>query len=308
MIDVVMTCGVPGCGKTTFAQEWLKKDPTNRSRANRDDIRALIGHSSQHNGAVEFEKLVTEVQDKTIWAGMKAGRSVIVDNTHLQMKYYLNMEILLQDFANQFNVPVRLLVEVLDVDYNTCLARNNARDRVVPEDVVSRMYDKFKKIKPLIKKYEKPQIIHPLQKGRLYTPGKPTAIICDIDGTVGDLSHRDPYDFSKVLDDDVHEDIVCILNTLAQHFDATIIFVSGRDISCMPDTKLWLEASGIPWDELYMRPEGDTRADRFVKHDIFMKHIADRFNVQFVLDDRDQAVRTWRNLGLRCLQVEYGDF
>ena len=95
---------------------------------------------------------------------------------------------------------------------------------------------------------------------------------------------------------------------LAQHFDATIIFVSGRDISCMPDTKLWLEASGIPWDELYMRPEGDTRADRFVKHDIFMKHIADRFNVQFVLDDRDQAVRTWRNLGLRCLQVEYGDF
>jgi predicted kinase len=309
MLEVVMTSGIPGCGKTTFAQKWLEASPTTRARANRDDIRAMIGAASQHNSTPEFEKLVGAILFKTIWEELKNGRDVIVDNTHMQPKYFFQMHELLQDFANQFKKHVRLTVEVLDVDYDVCLARNAARTRVVPEHVISKMHDNFKKIKKFIAdNYASPTIIHPQHPNTIFV-GAPNAIICDIDGTLGDLSHRDPYDFSKVLDDGVHTDIVDLLALLAEEYRGTKVFIiSGRDDSCYDDTKLWLDTHGIVYDALYMRKAQDTRSDRYVKEDIYNEHIKGKYNVRFVLDDRDQVVRTWRNLGLRCLQVAYGEF
>ena len=42
---------------------------------------------------------------------------------------------------------------------------------------------------------------------------------------------------------------------------------------------------------------------------MFDQNIAGKFNVDFVLDDRNQVVDMWRlDLGLACLQVYYGDF
>lgn len=45
------------------------------------------------------------------------------------------------------------------------------------------------------------------------------------------------------------------------------------------------------------------------KKELFEAHIARKFYIEFVLDDRDQVVDLWRNeLGLTCFQVNYGDF
>ena len=57
-----------------------------------------------------------------------------------------------------------------------------------------------------------------------------------------------------------------------------------------------------------MRPEGDTRKDAILKREIYEREIRNRYNVAYVLDDRDQTVRVWRDLGLTCLQVADGDF
>lgn len=57
-----------------------------------------------------------------------------------------------------------------------------------------------------------------------------------------------------------------------------------------------------------MRPEGDERKDSIVKQEIYEKYIKDRYNVRFVLDDRNQVVDMWREVGLKVLQVAPGDF
>jgi hypothetical protein len=58
-----------------------------------------------------------------------------------------------------------------------------------------------------------------------------------------------------------------------------------------------------------MRPEGDNRKDSIVKRELFDTHVRNKFYIDFVLDDRDQVVDMWRNdLGLTCLQVDWGDF
>lgn len=71
---------------------------------------------------------------------------------------------------------------------------------------------------------------------------------------------------------------------------------------------LWLEANNIGYHELLMRNKDDNRKDSIIKKELFDKHIRGRYDVMFVLDDRNQVVEMWRSLGLKCLQVENGDF
>jgi len=46
-----------------------------------------------------------------------------------------------------------------------------------------------------------------------------------------------------------------------------------------------------------------------LKKELYDAHVKDKYDVLFVLDDRDQVVNMWRNeLGLACFQVANGNF
>jgi len=88
-----------------------------------------------------------------------------------------------------------------------------------------------------------------------------------------------------------------------------IIFCSGRDAVCRPETEAWLDLFvGVPYEALFMRPEGDGRKDAVVKREIFDQDIRDSWRIVGVFDDRQQVVRMWRALGLTVFQVAEGDF
>jgi hypothetical protein len=52
----------------------------------------------------------------------------------------------------------------------------------------------------------------------------------------------------------------------------------------------------------------DMRKDAVIKQELFDKYVAGKYNVLFVLDDRNQVVDFWRSIGLTCFQVNYGNF
>lgn len=133
------------------------------------------------------------------------------------------------------------------------------------------------------------------------------AVIVDIDGTVATRTNRDPYDYSKVLDDAPKPDVIEVVNSLwkAGH---KIIFVTARDDSCYEDTFEWLRLHCPPFMKLYMRKTGDTRNDGVIKREIYDELIKPNFDVVCVLDDRQRVVDMWRSIGLTCLQVDYGNF
>ena len=76
----------------------------------------------------------------------------------------------------------------------------------------------------------------------------------------------------------------------------------------MGRTERWLERYGIDYKYIFMRAAGDSREDSIVKREIYEGRIAPKFNVKYVLDDRNRVVAMWRSLGLTCLQVADGDF
>jgi hypothetical protein len=139
----------------------------------------------------------------------------------------------------------------------------------------------------------------------------PPAIICDIDGTLALLGDRNPYDASQAEQDELNHPIANILEVYSHQtlFDVQILLVSGREDKYRPQTERWLKLHDIRHKQLYMRQAGDFRKDTIVKREIYARYIQDKYHVIFVLDDRDQVVKMWRQeLGLTCLQVEYGAF
>lgn len=139
----------------------------------------------------------------------------------------------------------------------------------------------------------------------------PPAWIVDIDGTValghfGEPGRRGPFDWDRVGEDDPNIPVIRVVNAVAEH-DA-IVFLSGRSEVCRDQTAAWLRGNGVATGMLYMRPADDYVPDAALKRELLWNRIAPQWNVLGVIDDRDQTVAMWRQVGLTCLQVAPGDF
>lgn len=132
---------------------------------------------------------------------------------------------------------------------------------------------------------------------------KPTAIMVDIDGTLAHMQDRSPYDYSKVMSDTLDDVIADITRKYK-----TVVVMSGRPESCREDTENWLRKHAVRFDKLFMRTTGDNRKDSIVKLELYKEHVEPNYNISFILDDRNQVVKMWREQGLKCLQVAEGDF
>lgn len=140
-----------------------------------------------------------------------------------------------------------------------------------------------------------------------YNAGKedlPFCIICDLDGTLALINGRSPYDH------EVETDIVnySVLHVLRKFNTMPIVIFSGREDKALKSSKKWLNNHMVPYTNIVFRKTGDTRKDSTVKQEMFEQHIHGKYRVLFVLDDRNQVVDMWRNLGIDCFQVYYGDF
>ncbi len=138
--------------------------------------------------------------------------------------------------------------------------------------------------------------------------GAPQAVLVDIDGTTAIMCDRSPYDETRVAEDTPNLPVIAVIHAMmrAGH---RIVFMSGRTEGCRDATEKWLiENMGGEFDGLFMRQVGDTRKDSIVKAELFDAFVRDRYAVTCVLDDRDQVVRMWRDIGLTVLQVADGEF
>ena len=124
----------------------------------------------------------------------------------------------------------------------------------------------------------------------------PAACICDIDGTLALRGERDIFDFARA-----GEDAICVpvrsVVYLAHDAGMQIIVCTGREDKYREVTEDWLRHWGVPYDQLLMRTTDDTRGDDVVKRELFEHHIAGRYDVQWVLDDRKRVKRRWVELG-----------
>lgn len=281
-MKVLMLKGLPASGKSTYAKELVSKNH-NWVRVNKDDLRAMM-NNGEFSG--KLEKQVVKTEREIAENALKIGKSVVIDDTNFNPTHEEFFRQLAKSYKAEFDV------EFFNTPLEICMIRDNERSNGVGETVIRKMYNQYLKPKPAV--YERNKSL-------------PKAVICDIDGTLAHMKDRSPYDWSRVGEDKIDPIIKNLLNTLKEKH-IKILFVSGRNEVCRKETNEWLRENGIPLAPLFMRRENDSRQDSVVKREIFERCIRDLYDIEFVLDDRNQVVEMWRSLGLKCLQVQEGDF
>jgi predicted kinase len=304
MAKITACRGFMASGKSTFAGLWVLEAP-NRMRSNRDDLRKSLFNSS---GVLSYaeEEMISKVQLEAVTAALKAGMDVIIDDTNLRLKYLKGWAKLARKLGAEF--------EVIDfeVPLSELIRRDNERGRLghraVGEDVIRQAWSRFSNpFVPVVLEDE------PTASG-LYVPDDvlDEAWLFDVDGTTMNMvpgpdgTVRGPFDWHRVSEDEPNMPVIRLVKALAS--TASIVAVSGRSRVCYDDTLESLHVAGIRPASLHMRPAGDMRPDNLIKEELFWNEIAPRWNVLGVVDDRDQVVKMWRELGIMCAQVAYGDF
>ena len=317
MTKLIITRGLPGSGKSTFARGWVAEDPTTRAEVNRDYQRDMLHDGAWIGGRAGTEGSVIAVRDAAIKTLLRRGVDVVCSDTNLPQKVARDLRNLADIAGADFEVQ-----DLTDVPLDVCLERDAERDPGVGESVIRGMHSRYLASAtyplpiPERAKVEEVKALPYVPK-----PGTPEAIIVDIDGTVAlNKSGRSPYDWHRVGEDTPNVPVIQAVKDMfhiADEYARTlhIIFMSGRDEVCRAATEEWLSDHFVGYDfedadyaRLYMRPAGDTRKDTVVKLELFDEHVRNHYTVRHVYDDRDQVVKMWRSIGLVCFQVAPGAF
>lgn len=133
------------------------------------------------------------------------------------------------------------------------------------------------------------------------------AYLFDLDGTLAVMGERGPFDWDKVEGDTLNEPVANLAIALSKA-GWIVIYCSGRMEAAREGSIDWLCYNGLPRGALFMRADGDFRKDNVVKKEIYLQQIEPFYEIIAVIDDRQQVVDMWRDLGLPCFQVAKGNF
>lgn len=327
--------GLPGSGKSTEAALLIKKEPGRWIRINRDDLRGMcVGPGNNPHGNRDREDLVRAFKEDLVRKAFKEGYDVILDDTHLVTTTVKKLHALAAAIGD-----VKVIEKGVNVPVETCIERDSKRtgfakvgEKVIKDFAKLAGIDKGRKLSDK-EAYYAPRWL-PGGSGAPQVTAQqndklPKVIMCDLDGTLAIIGKRTPYD-AKDCDIIDLPNWPVIQTVMAMHKQGVkVIFMSGRDVKYRPETQRFIEKycvetvpssdgtkglveKHIPY-ELHMRGEfdltkTDTRKDSIIKEELFAAHVAGKYNVLFVLDDRDQVVDQWRSMGLVCFQVAPGAF
>lgn len=298
--------GLPGSGKSTRAQ--IIQSHEGGVIAGRDHLRMVL--FNRYTCSRDEETYITEVQNMIIINALQRRENVHVDDMNLRAKYMQRLYSLVKEVPGS-NYEV---LDFSDVPLKVCLEQNKQRriEKVVPDDVIIDLHKRF------IGKKGKLDPVDPQFTGAKlfadYVPATslPRAIGVDLDGTLALKGDRDIYDGSKAHLDTPNAPVLDVVWAMWRE-GYEIFFCSGRSDEHRNVTVKWI-CDHVSLDKqyvdsrLFMRKANDQRRDSVVKLELFDEHIRNRWNVRFMLDDRNQVVDAWRSIGLTVFQVAEGDF
>lgn len=180
MKKIILTRGVPGSGKSTWANEYVAKNP-GWYILSRDDFREKLFGLDARNAykySKHKERAVTNAQIASAVSllDLEHTKGIIVCDTNLNPKTVEKWEL-------RFKGLYEMSFQDFHVPWTELLKRNQYRgDKAVPIDVLRHFYTL-------------------MEVEKVYVPdlSKPKAVIFDLDGTLADNHHRSPLTLINVL-------------------------------------------------------------------------------------------------------------
>jgi predicted kinase len=290
MRKIISLKGLPASGKSTWAKEFCKNNPS-YYRVNKDDIRAPLVESNGGKWNKTIEKRVLQIQDYQILSYLNQGYNVIIDNTSFEDKHRINIQNMLSENGYIIGENLEWEEKYFEVLLPEAIERDSKRENRVGKQVILQMFKKY------------------LWKEHPYNKNLPTCCIFDADGTIFNYGDKNPYD-RNFEEDEINWPVFQLFdNSLFDYRDKIFIF-SGRKEKYRNQTiQCLMEKTPLTTKhfELVMRNDNDTRKDYLVKLDFYNQYIKDKYNVRFAVDDRKQIKYLWLSLGIFIFDVNQFD-
>lgn len=129
---LIILVGLPGSGKTTYANKHLRKKNTFvlSSDAIRKDV--FGDETAQHNNKLVFSILFKRARSK-----LKQGMNVVIDATNISSQVRKET---LQMFAD---LDLKKIATVVNAPVEICILRDKHRTRNVGEEVITKLAGRF---------------------------------------------------------------------------------------------------------------------------------------------------------------------
>jgi len=127
MAEIVMLVGLPGSGKSTYAEMHSTEYVVHSSDRIRKELLGDI--NDQTNNEKVFQELHRRIRED-----LKAGKKVMYDATNIKFKRRMAFLRELKD------IDCKKTALIFATPYETCLRQNWMRERKVPDEVLDRMY------------------------------------------------------------------------------------------------------------------------------------------------------------------------
>lgn len=132
---LIILCGPPGAGKTTYAHKYIEEHP-GTVHLSSDNIRKELyeDYTIQDNPSLVFD-----IMQKRAVASLDFGSVVIYDSTAMTRKDRAGIISVCPKFA-------KIECHIIWAPIETCIARDAARERTVGKEVIDRMLKRFQPV------------------------------------------------------------------------------------------------------------------------------------------------------------------
>ena len=133
--SLILLCGIPGSGKTTYAEKYIK-ERHNTVHLSSDKIRAELWGNEATQG--DNNEVFSLMQSRAIDA-LNNGQSVVYDATNVTRKDRSYIITLCPKF-------VKIECYIIWAPIETCIERDAARKRTVGKEVIDKMLKRFQPV------------------------------------------------------------------------------------------------------------------------------------------------------------------
>ena len=299
---LILTRGIPGSGKSTWAKAWVAEDPEHRIRLNWDDMRNMLGPywvPSREN-----------INKTMLWCAINAAAycdkpyEIVIDNMNLNPKGWKEFEEWIETYnhsAHSVNNKVQYVLEFKDffISVDECIRRDAMRNNPIGEKTIK---DIWRRYKHFIQTHEVEKLVNNLIKD---DDTKPYCVVVDMDSTMCFNTQKRAWygdgSTEAMLNDTPNMGVV----RLIEHQNYPVIVCTGRNKAQKEVTEKWLNKYNIFPKEFYMREDGDYRNGVEVKEELINK-ILEKYNIITIFEDCEPIVQRFREMGLTVLQPNKG--
>lgn len=146
MPKIILTRGIQGSGKSTWAKKWVEEDPKHRARWNNDDFRRMLGPY----WVPERENLVCTGMSDFLNKAMLFGYDIVIDNMNLSQKHWDFVQNRIDNFNNDgFSKVLEEsytleFKDFFDVSLEECIERDSKRENPIGKEVIINTYYKYR--------------------------------------------------------------------------------------------------------------------------------------------------------------------